>query len=84
MKTMDLRVLNEIKLDLTKNGLNMCDFPFSWVFLEKLILLSDSLDDSENDLKINVFFTAVESAVDVDADVRFKDSALVNVNAFEF
>ncbi len=34
--------------------------------------------DSENDLKINIFLAAVESAVDVDvdADVRFKDPAL--------
>ena len=33
--------------------------------------------DSENDLKINIFLAAVESAVDVDADVVFKDPALL-------
>ncbi len=37
--------------------------------------------DSENDLKINIFLAAVESAVDVDADLNadvvFKDPAQV-------
>ena len=37
------------------------------------------IGDSENDLKINIFLAAVESAVDVglDADVVFKDPALI-------
>ena len=48
------------------------------MFLEKWNFLSDS----ENDLKINDFLAAVESAVDVDVDayadgdVLFKDPAL--------
>ena len=33
--------------------------------------------DSENDLKINIFLAAVESAVDADADMVFKDPAQV-------
>ncbi len=57
-------------------------FLFFWVFLEKFILLGDSLGDSENDSKINVFLAAVETAVDVnvDADVRFKDLDLVIIH----
>ncbi len=55
----------------------MCDFPFFGCFW-KNDFLGDSLGNSENDLKINIFLAAVESAVDMDtdADVPFKDPAL--------
>ncbi len=47
--------------------------------------------DSENDLKINIFLAAVESAVDVDvdadldadADVVFKDPALIHLGTVQ-
>ncbi len=64
MKIMDLRGLNEIKLDLTKNT---WDFPFMGVSGKM-----NFFGDSENDLKINGFFLAV---VDSEMVVPFKDPA---------
>ncbi len=51
----------------------LCVIFLFWMFLEKL----NFMGDSENDLKINVFLAAVESAMDV--DVRFKDPALEKI-----